>query len=229
MNWAIVVAAGQGLRMGTGLRKPYRPLGADTVLGSTLKIFSLSNDFEEIILVVAAEDLEVCRREVISPLALASPVRLVSGGRDRQESVYNGLTACRGGDDDLVLIHDGVRPLITVELLRTCLAAAADKAACTLAVPSADTLKKGLPDGRIAGTLARDAVWLAQTPQGFRLGLIRAAHRRAREERFTGTDDAQLVERTGQPVFLVPGSRSNIKITHPDDLVLAEAIWQQRQ
>ncbi len=229
MNWAVIVAAGKGLRMGAGVRKPYRPLGDVPLLGFCLKTFDQSAAFEEIILVVAAEDMDGCRREVIDPLGLAVHVRLVAGGCERQESVYNGLAACRGRDDDLVLIHDGVRPLITVKRVSACLAAAADKSACILAVPAADTLKQGLPDGRIAKTLPRETIWQAQTPQGFKLGLIRAAHRQARQEGFAGTDDAQLVERLGRPVFIVPGSRNNIKITCPEDLVLAEAIWRQRR
>ncbi len=229
MNWAVIVAAGKGLRMGAGVRKPYRHLGGVPILSRTLNTFRRSAQFEEIMLVVADEDLASCRREVVAPSGRGDHVRLVAGGCDRQESVFKGLAACRGGDDDLVLIHDGVRPLVTVELLENCLAAAAEKGACIPAVPAADTLKQGHPDGRISTTLPREAIWQAQTPQGFRLGLIRAAHRQARQTGFKGTDDAQLVERLGEPVFIVSGSRTNIKITQPDDLALAEAIWRQRQ
>ncbi len=229
MNWAIVVAAGSGRRMGDGVPKPYRCLGGLPILGRTLEIFRQSASIEEIILVVAAGAMNACRREVITPLGMEDHVRMVAGGSQRQESVFAGLEACRGRDDDVVLIHDGVRPLVTVDLLRTCLAKAADHGACIPAVPSADTLKQARPDGRIIKTLPRDAVWQAQTPQGFRLALIRAAHRKARQEGFRGTDDAQLVERLGKPVHITPGSRTNIKITCPEDLVLAEAIWQQRR
>jgi 2-C-methyl-D-erythritol 4-phosphate cytidylyltransferase len=227
MNWAIIVAAGMGRRMGGRVRKPYMPLGGMPILGHTLQTFSQTGQFAEILLVTAAEDMDACHAEVVAPLELSTPVRLVAGGRERQESVFNGLAACRGGDDDLVLIHDGVRPLVTGELVGRCLASAAANGAGILAVTVSDTLKQALPDGRIAGTLDREAIWQAQTPQGFRLGLIRTAHHRARREGFTGTDDAQLVERLGHPVCIVPGSRRNIKITHPDDLVLAEAIWRQ--
>ena len=229
MNAAVIVAAGKGLRMGGGRRKPYRRLGGVPILGRTLETFHQSERFGEIIVVTAAGDMDACRREVLVPLGLGDHVHLVAGGRERQESVCAGLEACQGQDDDLVLIHDGVRPLITVDSLQACLTAAAEKGACILAVPSADTLKQGLPDGRIVKTLPRDAVWQAQTPQGFRLGLIRAAHRKARQDGFKGTDDAQLVERLGEPVFIVPGSPTNIKITCPEDLVLAEAIWRQRR
>ena len=229
MNAAVIVAAGKGRRMGDGRRKPYRRLGGAPILSRTLETFQQSARFEEIIVVVAAEDMDACHREVIDPLERGDMVHLVAGGSERQESVYAGLEACQGRDDDLVLIHDGVRPLITVDFLQVCLAATEGKDACVLAVPSSDTLKQVLPDGRIVKTLPRDAVWQAQTPQGFRLGLIRAAHRKARQDGFRGTDDAQLVERLGKPVFIVPGAPSNIKITCPEDLVLAEAIWQQRR
>ena len=226
MNWAIIVAAGKGLRMGGDVRKPYLPLGGVPVLGRTLTTFHRSGQFEELVVVVAAEEMATCRREVIEPLGLEDAVRLVMGGRERQDSVFNGLQACRGHDDDPVLIHDGVRPLVRAELLTRCLAATRQNGACIAAIPASDTLKQIGPDGRIAQTLDRDKLWRAQTPQGFRLGLIRAAHRQAREEGFQGTDDAQLLERIGQPVFIVPGQRANIKLTHPDDLPLAEAIWQ---
>lgn len=229
MNRAIIVAAGKGRRMGGDIRKPYLPLGGIPILGRTLNTFAQSAKFAEIVAVVAAEDMTACYREVLEPLGLTGDVRLVAGGRERQESVFKGLEACRGDDDELVLIHDGVRPLVTVDLLSQCLEMAAQHGAGTVAVPSSDTLKQALPDGRIAKTLARDIIWRAQTPQGFRLGLIRAAHRQARQEGFTGTDDAQLVERLGQPVYIIPGSRTNIKVTQPDDLVWAEAVWQRRQ
>ena len=226
MNWAVIVAAGKGLRMGGDVRKPYLPLGGMPVLGRTLTTFSRSEQFEELVVVVAAEEMETCRREVIEPLGLTAGLRLVAGGRKRQDSVFNGLQACRGHADDPVLIHDGVRPLVRAALLTRCLAATRQNGACIAAIPASDTLKQSRADGRITQTLDRDELWRAQTPQGFRLGLIRAAHRKARQEGFTGTDDAQLVERIGQPVFIVPGQRTNIKLTHPDDLPLAEAIWQ---
>ncbi len=229
MNWAIIVAAGKGSRMGGDVPKPYLPLEGMPVLGHTLTTFHWSGEFEELLLVVAAEEWDICRREVIAPLGLGSAVRLVAGGRERQESVFNGLEACSGHDDDPVLIHDGVRPLVRSALLTKCLAATRQHGACIAAIPSSDTLKQCRPDGCIAKTLDRDKLWRAQTPQGFRLGLIRAAHRQARQDGFGGTDDAQLLERIGQPVFVIPGQRTNIKLTHPGDLPLAAAIWRYLQ
>jgi len=215
--------------MGGSVSKQYLSLAGVSILGRTLDVFTQSDLFEEIILVVAATDKAYCRRKVIDGLKTKQIIRLVAGGRDRQKSVFNGLEASQGQDDDTVLIHDGVRPFVSEDALTQCLTAVNAHGACIVAVPACDTLKQIGSDGRIAKTLSREAVWLAQTPQAFRLGLARAAHRQAREEGFTGTDDAQLVERLGHTVTVIPGSRANIKITTPDDLRLAEVIWRHVQ
>jgi 2-C-methyl-D-erythritol 4-phosphate cytidylyltransferase len=226
MNAAIIVAAGQGSRMGGTLSKQYLPLDGAPILRRTIDAFIDSALFNEIIAVVAADDIDYCREHVLKGLPPALPLRLVAGGRERQESVCNGLKALGGRDDDAVLIHDGVRPFVSVEALARCLATVQLHGAGILAVPVRDTLKVADEDGCIAKTFNRAGTWQAQTPQGFRLGLIREAHRRAREENFCGTDDAQLVERLGRRVMIVAGQRSNIKITTPEDLILAEAIWR---
>lgn len=226
MNTAIIVAAGQGVRMGASISKQYLPLDGEPILARTLRVFSASRLFEDIVLVVAAADEAYCRQTILASLEAPPAVRLVIGGVARQESVYNGLTACRGGGDAVVLIHDGVRPLVSAALLRQCLDGAHRSGACVPAVSASETLKQAGPEGAVLRTLPRENVWLAQTPQGFRLDLIREAHQRAREAGYTGTDDAQLVERLGHPVAIVPGSRFNIKITTPDDLHLAEALWR---
>jgi len=212
--------------MGGEVRKQYLPLAGQPILTRTLNVFSASGFFEEIILVVDGSEIAYCRREVIEKWGLGLPCRLVAGGSERQESVYNGLSVCSVKDDDPVLIHDGVRPFVSKECLQQCLQAVEKHGACIAGVPSCDTLKKVNKQGGIRHTLPRDAVWMAQTPQGFRLGLIRAAHEKAREDGFVGTDDAQLLERLGHAVAIVPGSRANIKITTPDDLRFAETIWQ---
>lgn len=229
MNSAIIVAAGKGVRMGGSVRKQYLPLDGEPILGHTLRTFIQSRLFEDIILVVAATDRAHCRRTVLDRLERRPPLRLVDGGRERQESVSKGLAACRGGEDAVVLIHDGVRPFVDTVLLARCLDAAHHGGACVTAVRASDTLKQAGSDGRVVRTLPREDIWLAQTPQGFRLGLIREAHRRARQGGVVGTDDAQLVEQLGHPVAIVPGSRLNIKITTPDDLHLAEALLRQNR
>ncbi len=210
--------------MGGSVRKPYLMLAGAPILGRTLAVFAQSGFFEEIIVVVAATDREYCRRQVVEGLQTKQAIRIIAGGRERQESVFKALEASSGQDDDVVLIHDGVRPFVSADDLARCLEAVERHGACIAAVPASDTLKAVDPDGCVARTLPRETIWQAQTPQGFRLGLIREAHRRAREDAFVGTDDAQLVERLGHTVRIVPGSRVNIKITTPEDLPLAEAI-----
>jgi 2-C-methyl-D-erythritol 4-phosphate cytidylyltransferase len=229
MNSAVIVAAGRGLRMGAETPKQYLPLDGVPILGRTLAVFANSGLFGEMILVVADGETEYCRRSILDRMGMRHDVCIVSGGGQRQESVFNGLAASRGGEDAVVLIHDGVRPFVTADLLAACLDAARRAGACALGVKASATLKEAGPEGDIRRTLPREDVWLAQTPQGFRLGLIKEAHRRAREDGFCATDDAQLVERLGRPVVLVPGSRMNIKITTPDDLHLAEIIWQHQR
>ena len=226
MNTAIIVAAGQGTRMGGTVCKQYLPLNGVPILARTLSVFIRSDLFQEIILVVAASEMANCRHRVLEGMPWAPSVRLVAGGRERQESVCNGIEACRGQEDDIVLIHDGVRPFVSRDILTRCLEGVQKNSACIAAVPTSDTLKVVNAGGRISETMPRTDIWQAQTPQGFRLGLIREAHRLARHEGFSGTDDAQLVEHMGHAVTVVPGLGMNIKITTPEDLALAEVIWR---
>jgi 2-C-methyl-D-erythritol 4-phosphate cytidylyltransferase len=225
MNTALIVAAGRGTRMGGSVSKQYRLLDGQPILRRTMDVFTATGRFDAYILVVAAEDADYCRQRIVASAAIAPRVTVVNGGRERQESVFNGLQACQGRDDDIVLIHDGVRPFVTPAMITQCLKAAQEDGACVIAIPSPDTLKQIGAHGRVVATLPRDTAMLAQTPQGFQLGLIRKAHRQARDDGYHGTDDAQLVERMGLPIRVVPGSRTNLKITTPEDLVLADAIW----
>jgi 2-C-methyl-D-erythritol 4-phosphate cytidylyltransferase len=221
---AIIVAGGSGSRLPGALRKQYRPLAGRAVLARTLAVFEASPDVDALLLVVPKEDFGFCRENYLA--ALRKPVELVPGGRERQESVYHGLCRCSRGEEDLVVIHDAVRPLLAARHLAACVAGARRWGACILAVPAVDTLKQVSPEGLIEATRDRRNIWLAQTPQAFRTALILRAHERARREGLVGTDDAQLVERLGAPVHVVAGSRTNLKITTAEDLLLAEALLQ---
>lgn len=205
-------------------RKQYLELRGVPVVVRTLRVFDTSNLIDRIVLVVPEDDQAFCRDELIAAAGLAKPVDLVAGGKTRQASVFNGLQALEAAEEDLVVIHDAVRPFLQVSELVACIETAGKTGACILALQAFDTLKQADSDGRISATLDRESIWLAQTPQVFRYGTIRAAHARAKQAGINVTDDAALLEMDGQPVSIVPGSRLNIKITTPEDLALATAI-----
>jgi 2-C-methyl-D-erythritol 4-phosphate cytidylyltransferase len=171
------------------------------------------------------KDLEICRHTILSAAGVKKKTELISGGDHRQDSVYNGLQAIKD-DDGIVLIHDGVRPFVRQEHLLACIEGAHKQGACILGLPAFDTVKQVNAKNEIVQTRTRDTLWLAQTPQAFQIKLIKKAHAAAKRDGFRGTDDASLVERLGAMVKIIPGSRSNIKITHPEDLKIARALLQ---
>jgi len=219
----IIVAAGQGARMGGSVPKQYLLLQKIPVVSYALKAFDACRAVDRLYLVVPAADIEHCRREIVQPLELGTPLELVPGGAQRQDSVFNGL--CRVQDRaGMVLIHDGVRPFVDADLIRLCLEGAKETGACIPAIPVNETLKKVDSTGLIERTIAREGIWQAQTPQAFRYELIMAAHRKAKEEGFLASDDALLVERLGASVKIVAGKKENLKITTLADLRIAEAL-----
>jgi len=224
---AIIVAAGKGIRMNYSVRKQYLLLAGRPVLGHTLEIFIRCDEIEEIILVVPEEDFDFCKRKILLPLKPHKRVNLVSGGQERQESVYNGLMAA-GDKESVVVIHDGVRPFVYSEQVSECIKGAKEFGACIVGIPVYETLKHVNHSGYTDKTIERDAIWLAQTPQAFQYSLIKKAHETARQKGYTCTDDAQLVERMGKEVKIISGSRYNIKITNREDLELARAILRAR-
>lgn len=218
---AIVVAAGKGVRMGLGLPKQFLSLKGIPLVCHSIR--SLSFLVDRLILVLAEEDIPYCRDHVLAGQDFALPVELVAGGLQRQDSVFSGLSML-GPEDRWVVIHDGVRPFVPIKALQQCIQVARKTGACILGIPAIDTLKQVNDLGLVQGTLDRTGIWQAQTPQVFRTELVMQAHRKARAEGYSGTDDASLVERMGHPVSMVQGSRYNIKITTPEDLRVAEAI-----
>lgn len=221
--FAIIVAAGSGKRMKRSLAKQYIDIDGTPILSKTLAAFDSHPEVGEICLVIPAADMDFCRERILGPGGFTSRIHLVAGGERRQDSVVNGLSAI-SARQGIVLIHDGVRPFVTHELISACISGAAQTGACIAAIPASDTIKQGSQNGRITATLSRDALWLAQTPQAFDLELLRKANAYAEKLGFSGTDDASLVEHLGHPVAIVSGSSFNIKITTPDDLLLARGI-----
>ncbi len=222
---AIITAAGSGSRMESETKKQYLNLGGRPVLLYTLDRFQNHQGIDEIILVVPADEIEYKKELVLGKTSKYIKIKkIIPGGANRQESVYNGLLAAY--DADIVLIHDGVRPFVTTLQIQRIIFAAQKTGAAILAIPATDTLKETGSDGFIKKSLPRDNIFYAQTPQGFDYELILSAHEAAAGEGFLGTDDASLLERTGRAVSIVPGSSSNIKLTAPSDLILAEAILE---
>jgi 2-C-methyl-D-erythritol 4-phosphate cytidylyltransferase len=217
---AIVAAAGLGARMGGPQPKQFLPLAGRTVLVHALEAFEHCPEVAEICLVVREQEIERVRR-VTAEAALQKITRVIGGGEVRQDSVYNGLLALSGSE--LVVVHDGVRPLVVPESITAVVHAAQEIGAATLATKVQETVKI-VHEGLVVRTVDRAPLWTVQTPQAFRYALLREAHERARAEGFVGTDDAMLVERLGHPVRVVPGRIDNLKISTAGDLALAEAF-----
>ncbi|MGW8186720.1 MAG: 2-C-methyl-D-erythritol 4-phosphate cytidylyltransferase [Desulfobacterales bacterium] len=220
---AVIVAAGRGVRMQSGTRKQYLQVAGRPVLVHTLQKFDVCPLIDDICLVVPEDDLDFCRRRLLVGRPTRRTVKIVAGGRHRQQSVYNGLKSL-DRKNGLVAIHDGVRPLIDPLLITACIKAARTSGACVPGIPVYDTIKRVSDEGTIAGTVERKGLWLIQTPQVFRYAVIAEAHERAVRDGYTGTDDASLVERLGFPVTLISGSKSNIKVTTAEDLEMAVAL-----
>ena len=220
---AIIVAAGKGIRMSDTVRKQYIELDGIPMLSRILAVFNHCDLIDQIIMAVPQEDIDFCRNKIIPAANLKKEIVLVIGGARRQDSVYNSLKAIEM-DNGIVLIHDGVRPFVNPEDLVVCINGAREHGACILGIPAFDTVKYVNAKNEIIETQKRETLWLAQTPQAFQLKLIKRAHEMAKQEGFKGTDDASLVERLGEVVKIMPGKRSNIKITNQEDLKLARAI-----
>ncbi len=223
--WAVIPSAGTGERAGGRTRKQFRTIGGRPVLAHTLAVFQASSRIEGLIVVVPVDSLAVARR-LVSRFAFDKVRSVVAGGETRQASVTQGLRALPP-DCRYVMVHDGVRPFLTEELVEAVLEAAVKDGAAVAGLPVRETIKRAT-GGWIQGTVDREGLWSIQTPQAFRLDLLRTAHERAQREGFVGTDEAVLIERLGHPVRLVPGLPENLKLTTPADFTLATAIFRAR-
>lgn len=214
--------------MGIDRKKPYLLLNQRPLLYYTLTALASIPSIAQIIVAVAPGDERFCQQQVLEKFHFNKSIQLIPGGSSRQESVRRLLE--RVPDDaQLVLIHDGARPLITPELLEQAIAETRVWKATVLAVPVKDTIKSANDTLQIEKTISREQLWAIQTPQTFERSVIQEAHQRASQEGFIGTDDAALVERMGVRVKIVMGSYDNIKITTPEDLIVAEALLKSRK
>ena len=224
MVTAIILAAGRGRRMGGDIPKQFLPLVGEPVIARTIRAFEVCPSVDRIVLVTGEEFISYCRKEIVERYGFSKVADVIGGGGERWESVRAALLACEG---DYVMIHDGARPFVHQESILDVLAAAREFGAAALAVPSRDTVKIADGEGFVAETPSRNTVWAMQTPQAFRLDLILKANEIlcAKGKMQDVTDDAMIVERSGlSRVKLVQGTYDNIKITTPEDMLLAEAI-----
>ena len=221
---AVIPAAGSGKRMHT--KKQFLEISGTPVLAITVSVFEECQSIDEIIVAATREDLERTR-EILKDFKKVKSV--VEGGDERQDSVYNCIsTISKESDDDLVVIHDAARPLVTKEMITSAVIEAKVSKAVVVGVPSKDTVKTVSEDNKIMETLDRKSIWLVQTPQVFSMQLIKQAYERAQKLNYRATDDSKLVERLGNTVKIIMGSYENIKITTNEDIVMAEAILGRR-
>lgn len=216
---AIIAAAGQGQRIGSSINKQFLEIENKPILVYTLEKFCQCTLIDSIIIVIPKDWYRYVTENIIDKFEITKVNKIISGGETRQESVYIALKAV-DEQYSTVVIHDAVRPLITLDLLNKVIITGQQTGAAVLAVPVQESVKK-VSDNQIEQTLTRDSVWLVQTPQVFKRDLIFHAYQQAFFNCITATDDSELVEYLGCPVHVVKGSRTNIKITGPEDLDLA--------
>lgn len=223
MDYQVIIpAAGSGKRMGAGYNKLRMKLAGKPIILHTLERFITDSDCVKIIIVIHPEDEPFFQDTLKGDY---SKVKLVYGGTERQDSVYNGLKAIN--NEGIVLVHDGARPFVTRETIKQLVSNAEKEGAAIAAVPVKDTIKK-VSKNKVVETVERSSLWQVQTPQAFRFSILTNAHELAKQERFLGTDEASLVERAGYSVIVVESDYDNIKLTTPEDLYFAEAILEKR-
>lgn len=229
MIHAVIPAAGQGKRLGGSIKKQFLTLCDLPIAVHTLTAFQTSPLIDEIICITSKDDLSFFER-LVSDHSLTKVTKILPGGERRQDSIWAGLSCLAEWSDrnDLVVVHDGVRPLVTSQLIEKVIEAAREEGGAVAALPVTDSLKQVSSDKMILKSLPREKIWAMQTPQVFRLGILLEAYRRGAQQGLEATDEAMLVENLGWPIRCVEGSIENIKITLPPDLEIAEILLRAR-
>ena len=222
MNGVVIVAAGTGSRMNMGINKQFIKLEGKEVIVYTIEKFYNNHNIDDIVVVVKESEAEFFKKEIIEKYNFEN-IKIAYGGKERQDSVYNGLKLL---DEkcDVVLIHDGARPFVSNKTVDTCIEEAKEHKAIVVGVPVKDTIKVIDNNNNIVDTPNRSVLWAVQTPQTFDYNILLNAYEDAFESGFYGTDDAMLVERIGHKVKMVEGSYNNIKITTKEDLNIGSQI-----
>lgn len=226
MNSVIIVAAGSGRRMNMDINKQFIQLNKKEIIAHTIDVFYKNENIDEIIVCIKKEEEEIFKDRIINKYNFKN-IKIAYGGKERQDSIYNGLK-CLNDKCDIVLIHDGARPFVDDRIINDSIKVARDKKAVVVGTPVKDTIKV-VCDGIINDTPKRDYLWAAQTPQVFEYKIIKKAYEKAYENNYYGTDDSMLVEKIGQKVTMIMGSYDNIKITSPEDIKIGEQILSLRK
>jgi len=217
---AIIPAAGRGKRIGASVPKQFLEIQGKPLLHHTLTVFASCKLIDYVVLVMPPTDVDEMGEDWLNKYEIVREV--VVGGEQRQDSVYNGFNSLEEGTD-IVVVHDGVRPFTTPQMITATVEAAQQHGAAITAIPVSDTVKQAA-DGFVKQTVSRDGLWRVQTPQAFQYGLLQQAFKKAKKDSYYGTDEGSLVEYLGERVKIVPGSELNIKITRKEDLVLGESL-----
>ena len=222
MNGVFIVAAGTGSRMNMGINKQFIKLEGKEIIAYTIEKFYNNSNIEDIVVVVKEDESEFFKKEILDKYNFKN-VKIAYGGKERQDSVYNGLKLL---DEkcDVVLIHDGARPFVSDKIIDKSIEEAKEHKAIVVGVPVKDTIKVIDNDKNIVDTPNRSVLWAVQTPQTFDYNILIDAYKDAFKNKFYGTDDAMLVERIGYKVKMLEGSYNNIKITTQEDLNIGSQI-----
>ena len=217
---AIIPAAGRGKRIGASVPKQFLEIQGKPLLHHTLTVFASCKLIDYVVLVMPQADVDEMGEDWLNKYDIVREV--VVGGEQRQDSVYNGFNSLEEGTD-IVVVHDGVRPFTTPQMITATVEAAQQHGAAITAIPVSDTVKQAA-DGFVKQTVSRDGLWRVQTPQAFQRRLLQQAFKKAKKDSYYGTDEGSLIEYLGERVRIVPGSELNIKITRKEDLVLGESL-----
>lgn len=220
---AIIAAAGMSNRMGSKINKQFIAIDNKPILVHTLEKFEECKYVDEIILVSKEEEVDYCRKEIVRKFGFNKVAKIIRGGKERQDSVYNGLLALNE-NTDIVLTHDGARPFVKVDHIIAGIKGVIDYGACVIGVPVKDTMKVINQENIVHHTPKRSLLWAAQTPQCFWAHLIKQGYEYAMNEGIIATDDSSLVEKMGYDIKMIMGSYDNIKITTPEDILIAETL-----
>lgn len=223
----IIAAAGMSNRMGSKINKQFLAIGNKPILAHSIDKFEKCKYVDEIILVAKEEEVEYCRKEIVRRYGFKKVTNIIKGGKERQDSVYNGLLALNE-KADIVLTHDGARPFVKIESIESGIKGVIEHGACVIGVPVKDTIKVVTSTNDVHHTPKRSLLWAAQTPQCFWMHLLKKGYEMASQEGIIGTDDSSLVEKIGHPIKMIMGSYDNIKITTPEDLIIAESLLKDK-